>query len=535
MFENMTMRDSLIHEFAENYMEKLFYFCLKKTGSKEDAEELTQDIAYNVLSALNGGTIPTGFSAWVWQIARNRFARWAKSKHQARERFTGDPIEEMELADDGRSVLEEMIENEQISLLRRELAFIKSEYRNIVVAYYIENESIRHISERLSLSVSAVQQRLHRARSILKEGMNMAREFGVRSYKPEEVGFTNSCSSFGENGQPWTILNHGMYKNIFLEAYGNPSTAEELSLELGIALPYMEEELEYLTRETFLIKEGNKYKTSFPIIGKEAQEKIWSYNCRAIAPLTTLLEKLVDDYIKICSAYGIRPYGDFVSYEDAKWTLLMKAFDEFNYINFSSGHKYTKRPDNGEWDIVGYQCSDIPDIPYVGLDCSDPSFMQYKFKYQNIASKVPNHLEYEEVLAIQAVSVGRWESCDPIIIDKLIEYGYILKTESGCVSTIVVFDRNDTKYPDSFTDEEKALIRGYADNIRAIISEITEYAERATRDDLPAEFKNDDRMCRFACCNSKLSRNFIFDQALKDGWLKYEDKASPILGAHIYI
>ena len=113
-----------------------------------------------------------------------------------------------------------MIHTEQMALLRRELAFIKSDYRNIVVAYYIENKSVRDIASSLSLSISAVQQRLHRARIILKEGMNRAREFGVRSYKPEEIGLSCSCDSFGEFGQPWTILNHKIYKNIFLEAYG---------------------------------------------------------------------------------------------------------------------------------------------------------------------------------------------------------------------------------------------------------------------------------------------------------------------------
>ena len=34
----------LINEFAESYMEKLFYFCLKKTGSNVEAEDLTQAI-----------------------------------------------------------------------------------------------------------------------------------------------------------------------------------------------------------------------------------------------------------------------------------------------------------------------------------------------------------------------------------------------------------------------------------------------------------------------------------------------------------
>ena len=38
------MRDRFITEFAENYMEKLFYFCLKKTGDQFEAEDLTQAI-----------------------------------------------------------------------------------------------------------------------------------------------------------------------------------------------------------------------------------------------------------------------------------------------------------------------------------------------------------------------------------------------------------------------------------------------------------------------------------------------------------
>ena len=73
------MSDLLIREFAENYMEKIFYFCLKKTGSNFEAEDLTQDIALNIITALNKGTIPTNFAAWIWQIARNRFSVWAIS------------------------------------------------------------------------------------------------------------------------------------------------------------------------------------------------------------------------------------------------------------------------------------------------------------------------------------------------------------------------------------------------------------------------------------------------------------------------
>ena len=92
MQETNEMRDRLINEFAENYMEKLFYFCLKKTGSHIEAEDLTQDIALQIIIALNKGTLPTSFSAWVWQIARNRYSVWAKEKHNRNESVTGSDI-----------------------------------------------------------------------------------------------------------------------------------------------------------------------------------------------------------------------------------------------------------------------------------------------------------------------------------------------------------------------------------------------------------------------------------------------------------
>ena len=151
MQNSNAMRDSLVTAFAEEYMQKLFYFCLKKTGSNEEAEELTQDVAINVLEALNKGTIPASFSAWVWQIARNRYAVWAEKKHRRNESVTGSDIGDYEITDEKESVLDEMLHREQMSLLRRELAFIKSEYRDLLVAYYIEDKSVREIADKLAL------------------------------------------------------------------------------------------------------------------------------------------------------------------------------------------------------------------------------------------------------------------------------------------------------------------------------------------------------------------------------------------------
>lgn len=117
----------------------------------------------------------------------------------------------------------------------------------------MENKNIKDIAKSLNLSVDAIHQRLHRARNVLKEGMNMTRTFGKRSYNPELIRYVMN-GRCGKKGQPITVISHLLYTKIFLEVYENPQTAEQLSLELGIALPYMEDELAFLCREELLKK-----------------------------------------------------------------------------------------------------------------------------------------------------------------------------------------------------------------------------------------------------------------------------------------
>ena len=74
--------DALFAQYAEETMGKVFYFCLKKTGSSHEAEDLTSEISLCILQALRRGAQPVCLSAYVWQIARNRYSVWADEKHR---------------------------------------------------------------------------------------------------------------------------------------------------------------------------------------------------------------------------------------------------------------------------------------------------------------------------------------------------------------------------------------------------------------------------------------------------------------------
>lgn len=102
--------------FAENYLGSIFYYCLKKTGNREEAEELSCDIALSVVDSLAKYPPPEHFSAWVWSIARRRYARWADQNHVKRENLSfGDDENE---PPSGETIDERLLEAEQYSLLR---------------------------------------------------------------------------------------------------------------------------------------------------------------------------------------------------------------------------------------------------------------------------------------------------------------------------------------------------------------------------------------------------------------------------------
>lgn len=542
--------DTLMEQYAADYMEKVFYFCLRKCGDPLDAEDLASEITYEIMAALRKGTVPANYAAWVWRIARNRYSRWAEAKSRRSQLISGDELP----AEPGILDEDDGTDPERLNTLRRELAFIREDYRRVLVAHYIEDRSVQDIADSLGVSRGTVLTRLHRARKHMKEGMNMAREFGVRSYKPEEITFTNNCSSFGDFGQPWRILNHILYQNIFLEVYDTPETAEELAIALGVALPYMQSELDFLVRETFLstieTAAGVKYRTAFPIVSRDAQQACDRRRMEIQDELADLLETLVDRYVSLCAEHGIKPYGGNQDYETAKWTLLMQALDTIQYETFGKRDLHgwwTKRPDGGEWDIIGYQGkTEIMSVDggntirladyFVGLHGAPQTevlFQQYKFYYKNIMERTPEYLDGHQADAlgevVRAEATGTPCTADPACLKELAEIGYLRSTGEGYKSAVLHFDMADRTA--AFTPAERDELRGLVARVRELILGLSEYAKGILTADLPAHLREDEHILALVSMSTGFRRELILHRALSDGWLT--DTGDPALGAFV--
>ena len=337
--------EKLISAFISDYLEKLFYFCLKKTNNRQESEDLASDISLNIITELKKGVIPDRFSAWVWTIARNRYCFWANKKRIKNNSVSNEDICDVKDEKDFESAL---VHGEDLKLLRRELSFISRDYRDIVVAFYIDDLKIKTIAQMLNLPENTVTSKLYRSRKILKEGMNMAREFGIRSYKPEDIGFMVSGSS--PSGLPKKVLQRKLPKNILLQANNNPSTIEELAVEIGIAAPYMEEEVQILVDAELLKETNGKYVTNFFIMDKDCRLEIYHTQRKQSKERSKILDEIIKDIMPEIRKLGI--IGDTISDNDFKWLIIPGILETINNLKFDKTKAFNRK-DGSSWGIMG--------------------------------------------------------------------------------------------------------------------------------------------------------------------------------------
>lgn len=342
-------------QILENYMQPVFYFALRKTSSREEAEDFTHNVMLDVLTALGNGFSPDNERAWVWKIARNHYAKWAARQKDIRQTLDADEIRET--VSDGSAVEDGILHEEETALLYRELALLSRDYRTIVCEYYFANRTLSDIAESLGLPLGTVKRKISECRKHLKEAINMARTYGKRSFAPELV-------EFGQNWDPTTgpdgrrYVEHLLAQNILLEAYDNPSTAEDLCLALGIAMPYMEDELNFLMEGELLTCENGKYRTNIVILSKEVQENIYALALSYVDEMTELVKKAVGE------VYAKPECPKNQCFEDMKPALVervmnvrVKPYPETK--DTLSGPHTIRHKDGSEWALAGFEKTDI--------------------------------------------------------------------------------------------------------------------------------------------------------------------------------
>ncbi|MBQ8800523.1 MAG: sigma-70 family RNA polymerase sigma factor [Lachnospiraceae bacterium] len=249
----------------------IYGFAFARLYDKDKVDDLTSEIVCEILSSVKNLEKEEAFWGFAWRIAENTFRKFIKREElrgraeiYGNEEFVGNYIPARE-----ETYLEEEEQDEQTYLLRRELSLLSKTHREVCVAYYVDNKSCGEIATEQNISLEMVKYHLFKTRKLLKEGIGMTRKLGEKSYNPG----TFRLDFWGDWNYYNDLFRRKLPGAIMLAAYYTPLSMEELSMELGVAVPYLEEELEILETAEVLTRVGNKYQTNLVIITNEFEKE----------------------------------------------------------------------------------------------------------------------------------------------------------------------------------------------------------------------------------------------------------------------
>src|ERR1035437_2970457 len=139
------------------------------TGSLSQSEDLAQETFVTAWKQLAGLREPEKLRAWLCGIARNLINN--SLRKQGREpSHRAESLEEISESHSPEPLpAEQAISNEEAAILWRSLERIPEIYREPLVLFYREHQSIEAVAQNLELTEDAVKQRLSRGRKMLHE------------------------------------------------------------------------------------------------------------------------------------------------------------------------------------------------------------------------------------------------------------------------------------------------------------------------------------------------------------------------------
>ena len=182
--QSLAGRRDAFRQIVERYQILICSLAYGATGSVGRSEDLAQETFVTAWTELAQLREPAKLRPWLCTIVR--FLIGKELRRQGREPSdTAESLEAVgEVAAPGPLPPEQAISEEEKSVLWRSLEGIPKIYREPLVLFYREHQSVEKVAAELELSEDAVKQRLSRGRNLLRERMMAFVEGALSKTKP---------------------------------------------------------------------------------------------------------------------------------------------------------------------------------------------------------------------------------------------------------------------------------------------------------------------------------------------------------------
>ena len=255
------------HAIIESYIEKVYGYAVNRTYSREEADELAQEILFTAVRELPRLREESRFEPWLWGIADNVTKSFRRNMGKQRAMYSYgcalsfDALEHLSCEDEHFEDREEIYDS-----LRTKIAMLSRIYRDIIVLYYYDGLSTKAISEKLDIPEGTVRWRLTEARRKLRKEFDDMNETALRPVRMKVDIYGNGNYDGIKVPFPSVYVNDALSQNILYYCYEQPNGVENLAKACGVPAYYIEERVENLLKRE-AVKEVSKgrYQTDFII------------------------------------------------------------------------------------------------------------------------------------------------------------------------------------------------------------------------------------------------------------------------------
>jgi RNA polymerase sigma factor (sigma-70 family) len=364
------------------YIEPVFYFCVKRLNNRQDAEDLASEIMVHILNGIKKYHIES-LENWVWRIAHNRYARFINMKNKLNEIPSGYDFTDIQ---DDYDFVDTIIIVDEYQQVFRYLHTLSSEYRNILVDYYIGELPVKQISQNYKLTETTVKWRLNIGREKIKTRMGEGKMDKVYN----RINWRTTISNGTMDANKY--LYSQIARAICDAAYEKPLTIEEISLKTGLPTLYIEDELPRLINGDAVVKDGNKYAANFIVLrlrdNKNMETKFATFTAY-ISDYFAELFKSQEALISKMDFYGTDFTMERLGYIALPFVLRGKISKIKSGLNMKDG-LYPPRPDgNWGWFVVfeeeteGEGFSAETGLFNIERERNDSIYFHYVRKYYN--------------------------------------------------------------------------------------------------------------------------------------------------------
>jgi RNA polymerase sigma factor (sigma-70 family) len=149
---------------VSRYHARLLAFCRHLLGSREDAEDVLQEVFSAAFNAILDDDRPINVRPWLYRIARNR-----SLNHLRRIQAVGVDSMDIHLSDHGSTTADKVHEREEFRLLVDDIQGLPETQRTALVLREMDALSYEQIAEAMETTVPSVKSLLVRARVSLAE------------------------------------------------------------------------------------------------------------------------------------------------------------------------------------------------------------------------------------------------------------------------------------------------------------------------------------------------------------------------------